>query len=111
MKLGAFDSIDCRQGENNLFGNGQNESKHFDKIEADLIKENKDKYSGYSDWNSEYITNYEKDLSSKDELGIDMQTRVNMYNPMYYLSNYYDGNGTSTVVKYWRIRTGINQTD
>lgn len=109
--VGAFDSIDCRQGENNLFGNGQNESKHFDQIEADLLKENQDKYSKYSDWNSEYITNYEKDLSSKDELGIDMQTRVNMYNPMYYLSNYYDGNGTSTVAKYWRIRTGINQTD
>lgn len=40
-----------------------------------------------------------------------MQTRVNMYNPMYYLSNYYSGYNTSKVAKYWRIRTGINQTD
>jgi hypothetical protein len=30
---------------------------------------------------------------------------------MYYISDYYDGYGTSTVAKYWRIRTGINQTD
>ena len=34
-----------------------------------------------------------------------------MYNPMYYLCDYYDGNGTSTVAKYFRIRTGINQGD
>lgn len=109
--VGAFDSVDRSQGENNLFGNGQDESKHFDKIEADLIKQNQDKYSKYSDWKDEYVTNYENDLSSKDGLGIDMQTRVNMYNPMYYLSSYYEGNGTSTPAKYWRIRTGINQTD
>ena len=109
--VGAFDSLDRSQGENNVFGNGQDESKHFDSIEYDLLKENEEKYSKYSDWNSSYITDYKNDLISKDALGIDMQTRVNMYNPMYYLSNYYDGNGTSTVAKYWRIRTGINQTD
>lgn len=109
--VGAFDSVDASQGENNLFGNGQDESKHFDKIEADLIKQNQEKYSQYSDWKEEYVSNYENDLFSKDGLGIDMQTRVNMYNPMYYISSYYDGNGTSTVAKYWRIRTGINQTD
>ena len=109
--VGAFDSVDKSQGENNLFGNGQDESKHFDSIEYDLLKENEDNYSSYSDWKSSYITEYQSDLDSKDELGIDMQTRVNMYNPMYYLSNYYEGNGTSKVAKYWRIRTGINQTD
>jgi len=32
-------------------------------------------------------------------------------NPMYYLSSYYDGYNKSTIAKYWRIRTGINQTD
>lgn len=30
---------------------------------------------------------------------------------MYYLSNYYDGNNTSNVAKYWRINTGITQGD
>jgi hypothetical protein len=30
-----------------------------------------------------------------------------MYNPMYFLNSYsYDGCGSSTVAKYWRIRTG-----
>lgn len=109
--VGAFDSVDASQGENNLFGNGQNESKHFDSIEAKLLKDNKNKYSKYSDWNSSYIKSYENDLSYKDKLETSMQTRVNMYNPMYYLSSYYDGYNKSTIAKYWRIRTGINQTD
>lgn len=109
--VGAFDSVAATQGENNLFGNGQNESKHFDSFEAKLLKENESKYSKYSDWNSSYIKSFDTDLSYKDKLGVNMQTRVNMYNPMYYLSNYYDGYNKSTVAKYWRIRTGINQTD
>ena len=34
-----------------------------------------------------------------------------MYNPMYFLSDYYSGYKTSTVAAHWRIRTGINQGD
>lgn len=40
-----------------------------------------------------------------------MFDRVNMYNPLYYLCEYYDGYKTSEVAAYWRIRTGINQSD
>lgn len=34
-----------------------------------------------------------------------------MYTPLYYLLESQDGYGTSTVAKYWRIRTGIEQGD
>ena len=34
-----------------------------------------------------------------------------MYNPMYYLLQYYAGYKTSTVAPHWRIRTGIDQGD
>ena len=34
-----------------------------------------------------------------------------MYTPLYYLLKSEEGYGTSTVAKYWRIRTGINQSD
>ena len=34
-----------------------------------------------------------------------------MYTPLYYLLENSDGYGTSTVAKYWRIRTGIAQGD
>ena len=34
-----------------------------------------------------------------------------MYNPMYYLEDYYEGYQSANVANYWRIRTGINQGD
>ena len=34
-----------------------------------------------------------------------------MYNPLYYFSGYYDGYQKSAVADYWRIRTGIAQSD
>ena len=55
--------------------------------------------------------NSEEDLQNTDALGNDSQTRQNMYNPLYYISSSYDGYGTSTLAKYWRINTGITQGD
>lgn len=109
--LGAFDELDRGQGENNLFGNGQGNSYHFDKVLAQLLKKNESAYSAFSDWQASYVSDYETDLALKDDLGVSMETRVNMYNPMYFLSDYYDGCGTSTVAKHWRIRTGAFQSD
>ena len=40
-----------------------------------------------------------------------MDVRLDMYTPLYYLLESSDGYGDSTVAKYWRIRTGINQGD
>ena len=34
-----------------------------------------------------------------------------MYNPMYYLCDYYEGAGSANVAQYFRIRTGIEQGD
>lgn len=34
-----------------------------------------------------------------------------MYNPMYYLEDYYDGYQSANVAKYGSIRSGINQGD
>jgi hypothetical protein len=109
--VGAFDVTDLSRGENNLFGNGQSASSHFDSAQANLLSKNASTYSKYSDWNASYVTAFADDLKKNDSLGTSMETRVNMYNPMYYLSNYYSGYKTSTPAKYWRIRTGINQGD
>ncbi|MFT8342023.1 MAG: subtype A tannase [Clostridium beijerinckii] len=104
--VGAFDSVDLSRGENNLFANGQSQTSHFDSVEANLLSKNASNYSKYSDWNSSYVTAFADDLKKTDSIGSNMETRVNMYNPMYYLTN-----KNSTVAKYWRIRTGINQSD
>ena len=109
--LGAFDEVDRGQGENTLFGNGSDTARHFDQTLADLLKKNADSYAKFSDWDAAYVTDCASDLAEKDEIGSVQQTRVDMYNPMYFLCDYYKGSGTSTVAQHWRIRTGIDQSD
>lgn len=98
-EIGAFDDLNAAQAENILFGYGDGTGAHFDFCLAKLLK------------GSEYETPYAEDMAKKDALGNTVDARVNMYNPLYYLCDYYEGYETSKVAKYWRIRTGINQGD
>ena len=97
--IAAFDQLDAGQGENTLFGYGDGSGAHFDAILAELVA------------GSEYEEAFITDLSRQDALGNTVDVRVNMYNPMYYLSPAYAGYQTSEPATYWRIRTGINQGD
>jgi hypothetical protein len=98
--LGAFDQLDRGQGENTLFGeNGT--SSHFDARMAKVL----------DDLGSSYATEYADDLAKKDALGTSVQTRVNMYTPLYYVLASEQGYGSSEPAKHWRIRTGIEQGD
>jgi hypothetical protein len=98
--VGAFDDLEATQGENTLFGYHDGNGAHFDPIMAELLKDNETYGAAYAD-----------DLKKTDALGMTVDYRMNMYNPMYYLSDYYDGYQTSDVAEFWRIRTGINQGD
>jgi len=110
--VAAFDDLDRDQGENKVFGTIPGEYvKHFDKIIYDLLNSNKDKYSQKSDWNSEYPNDFLNDFDDTDSVGNNVLYRLNMYNPMYYLSKYYEGYKTSDVADYFRINTGIFQSD
>lgn len=98
--VGAFDDLDAIQGENVLFGYGDGNGAHFDPIMAELLTDNES-----------YAAAYAEDLEKTDAQGNTAAIRVDMYNPMYYLEDYYEGYQTSNVARYWRIRTGINQGD
>lgn len=98
--VGAFDDLDRTQGENTLFGYGDGAGAHFDSVMAELLKDNE-----------QYGEAYASDLEKTDSLGNTVDYRLNMYNPMYYLEDYYEGYQSANVAKYWRIRTGINQGD
>ena len=108
--VGAFDGTDGSQTENEVFSTADG-SLHFDSVMADLIKNNKDEYSKYSDYDSSIEKSLTEDFDKTDSIGNTVETRENMYDPMYYLSGSSDGYGTSTVAKYWRINTGIEQGD
>lgn len=97
--LGAFDALDASQGENVLFGYGDGVGAHFDATMAELLAD------------SEYAAEFTEDLSRTDALGNSVEYRVDMYNPLYYLNDFYEGCGSSNVASYWRIRSGINQSD
>lgn len=97
--MGAFDDLNAAQGENTLFGYGDGNGAHFDPIMAQLLK------------GTEYGDAYAADLLKTDALGNTVDERLNMYNPMYYLDDYYEGYRSANVAQYWRIRTGINQGD
>ena len=97
--IAAFDQLDGGQGENTLFGYGDGSGAHFDPILAALAAD------------SDYAEAFAADLAREDALGNTVDVRVNMYNPMYYLSPWYEGYQTSKPARFWRIRTGINQGD
>ena len=93
--------MDAGQGENTLFGYGDGNGAHFDSVLATILK----------DLGSDYASDYETDLTKTDSIGNTVDVRVNMYTPLYYLLESSTGYQTSTVAKYWRIKTGINQGD
>lgn len=97
--VGAFDDLQAAQGENILFGYGDGAGAHFDAVMAELLKD------------TEYGESYSADMEKTDAFGNTVDYRLNMYNPMYYLSDYYEGYQTADIAQFWRIRTGINQGD
>lgn len=97
--LGAFDQLDAGQGENTLFGYADGKGAHFDTLLASIVK------------GTDYEASFTSDLAKTDSVGNTVDVRVNMYTPLYYLLQSYAGYQTSTVAKYWRIRTGISQGD
>ena len=109
--VGAFDNLSRGQAENYVFGDSQNDALHFDAAMAAILEENQEKYSQYSDFDPQYVTDYQEYKDSVDDWGSDSLTRQDMYNPMYFLSDYYAGCGTSHVASHWRIHTGITQGD
>ncbi len=98
--IGAFDALDESQAENTLFGYGDGTTSHFDATLAELLKDDET-----------YGAAFIEALEKTDSEGNTVTERGNMYNPLYYLSSYYDGYQKSTVADYWRIRTGIAQSD
>lgn len=109
--VGAFDDLARGQAENYVFGDAANDALHFDVAMAELLEENQEKYSAYADWDPAYVEAYQEYLESVDAMGNDSVTRQNMYNPMYYLTDYYEGCGSSNVAEHWRIHSGITQGD
>lgn len=105
--LGAFDNYTkSRTSAGNQLFDPDGEFAHFDKRLAEIV----------GIYAPQYKSDFDADLTMVDQFGKDLDTRIAMYTPMYYLlsnNTYYPGGGagSSTVAPHWRIRTGIKQGD
>ena len=109
--VGAFDAPDRSTVINQLFGTDEVSSLHFAKMVSDQVDANRDAYAKGKGWNSSYVKDWADDLAAVDALKTNMETRMNMFNPLYFLSGHYEGFGTGAVAKHWRINSGLFQTD
>ena len=107
----AFDAIDRSSVENQLFGVNENGSLHFSRMVRDLLSAEREKYAQGDGWHARYVREWTGDLARRDAQRAPMAARVNMFNPLYFLSGSYEGFGTTKVAPYWRINSGIFQTD
>lgn len=95
--IAAFDKLD--EGGHELFNTGDGSLTHFDSVLYEIVK------------GTAYEQEMAEDLEKTDILGNDMAYRLHMFSPLYYLMPASEGSGSSNVASYWRIRTGIGQTD
>jgi len=95
--IAAFDKLD--EGGHELFNVGDGEKTHYDSYLYEIVK------------GTSYEDEVAEDIVKLDYLGNTMQYRINMFSPLYYLMENSEGYGDSTVAQYWRIRTGITQSD
>jgi hypothetical protein len=106
--IGAFDNYASKSTlENTLFGIAGT-AGHFNKYLGEIV----------NTYASSYYPSFTTDLAitNVDAAANSVEKRVMMYSPLYYLINnntYYNGGGTesSDVALFWRIRSGINQSD
>lgn len=103
--LGAFDNIEMSEetqtSENILFGYGEEGSSHFDVYLAEILNK----------FNNAKTGDFVSDLAKEDKAGNNVDTRVEMYSPLYFLLSSQSGYKKGKVAEYWRIRSGIEQTN
>lgn len=109
--VGAFDAPDRSTFENQLFGTDKVGSLHFSKMMCDLVAAGSENYAKGASWNESYVDDWANDLQELDALDVNMSTRMDMFNPLFYVSGYYEGFGSADVAPHWRINSGLFQTD
>ena len=109
--VGAFDAPDRSATENIVMGKGT-QGLHFSKLSRDVLAANESTYSSLTGWSGDYAASmWETDFATTDEVGGDVVSREQMYEPLYYLLKSQGGQSSSRVAPNWRIRSGITQGD
>ena len=78
---------------------------------SDLLKDHQDEYAKIVGFDKALPDAWEADLQKIDAEEASMADRVSAMNPLYTLSGHYDGYGKAAVAPYWRINSGLAQTN
>ena len=97
--IGAFDSLNRTQVDNLLFGLGDGKGLHFDALTAKTLEK--------TPYHKEFVS----DMKKQDQLGRTVSQRIDMYNPLYFTMPSYMGYRSAKVAPYWRINSGLSQSD
>jgi hypothetical protein len=106
----AYDVVECNSLENQLFGVQDDSTLHYSKQISDTLNAAGDAFDGTTDWSGNYLAQWNYDLLIKDELGVSVSKRVDMYDPLYYLNGSKRGYGTASIARDWRIQVGLGQS-
>lgn len=112
--VSAYDSIGDDRSINQLFGlpsAGSNSTLHFDAMAASCIDDHGESYAGAEGFDSSLSITWKAELERKDSLDVTTRSRVDLYNPLNYLSGHYGGFGTAAVAPHWRINAGVLDTE
>ena len=94
----AFDDLDLIQAENQEFGTAECDLMHFDPYLAPIMEELRTEFPGES---AKYLKGYKKVLEDPE-----LEKRRFLINPMNYI-----GRPENTLVPYYRIRVGSQDSD
>lgn len=107
----AFDQVERASLANQLFGIDEKSTLHFSTSVKDVMSAQEATYKTYADYKDEMLDAWETDLTEKDDLKQDMATRVNLFDPLYFVSGAKEGEKSSKVARAWRINEGAFNSD
>lgn len=111
LSVCPFDRPDRSSKANQLFGVGDESTLHFSTCVGEAVAAGADAYAECTDWDPSFETAWEEDLEKVDSLETDMASRVEMMDPLMWLSGHYEAYGQSSVAPYWRVNEGLFDTD
>ena len=111
LEASPFDRPDRSSKSNQLFGIGEESTLHFSSMVGEVVEGNAETYAELKGWDPDYESAWTEDLEKVDALETDMSARVDMMNPLYWLSGHYAGYGQASVAPYWRVNEGLFDPD
>lgn len=107
----AYDAIDRSGIANQLFGTDDQPSLHFDAMVAKLVESEVERYAAAQGWDEEVVAAWRGDLVEQDVLEKTVAERVEMSDPLALFKSITKEGQTAGVAPYWRLRTGLFQSE